>query len=64
MGSKNEGEGNKTADREYRETTRDFIDKGKVDKAAKKAKDAIDGKQADSLKKAEKIGRSGDPKKA
>lgn len=64
MTSKNEGEGNRSADRDYRKDTRDFIESGKVDKAAEKAKAAVEGDEADSLKKAEKIGRAGDPKKA
>jgi hypothetical protein len=64
MAGKNEGEGNKTADREYREDTRDYIDKGKVDKAAEKAKDAVEGKEGKRLREAERIGRTGDPNKA
>ncbi len=64
MTSRNEGEGNRSADRDYRKDTRDFIESGKVDKAAEKAKAAVEGEEADSLKKAEKIGRAGDPKKA
>ncbi|MEQ8697225.1 MAG: hypothetical protein RLT05_11770 [Bauldia litoralis] len=64
MTTKNEGEGNKSADREYRKDTRDFIDSGKVDEAAEKAKAAVEGDEAERLKKAEKIGRTGDPGKA
>ncbi len=32
------GEGNREADRKYREDTETFIDKGKVDRAAEKAR--------------------------
>lgn len=34
---KNEGEGNKTADRRYRQKTRNFVESGKVDDAAEEA---------------------------
>lgn len=34
---KNEGEGNKTADRRYRQKTRNFVEPGKVDDAAEEA---------------------------
>lgn len=64
MTGKNEGEGNKTADREYRKDTRDFIEDGKVDKAAEKARKAVEGDEAESLRKAEKAGRAGNSKKA
>lgn len=33
----NQGEGNKTADRNYREKTREFVESGKVEKAAEDA---------------------------
>ncbi len=34
---KNEGEGNKTADRRYRQKTRNFVESGKVHDAAEEA---------------------------
>ena len=57
MDQKNEGEGNKTADRAYRKKTKDFIESGKVDAAAKKARDARDGSEKDALNRAEEKGR-------
>lgn len=50
---KNEGEGNKTADRNYREGVRDFVDSGKVDDAAEEAKNALEGDEAEELDQAE-----------
>ena len=56
MSNKNQGEGNRTAAREYNKDTADFIDSGKVDESAKKARKAIDGKEGEALKRAEKDG--------
>ena len=36
---KNQGEGNKAADRRYRDEAREFIESGKVDEAAEEAAD-------------------------
>lgn len=57
-GKHNQGEGNKKADRRYRENTRDFIDSGKVPDAAEKARDAVEGKEKGTLKDAEEKGRN------
>jgi hypothetical protein len=62
MGNQNDdapdkGEGNHQADREYRENTRRFIDSGRVDEAARSAKEAVEGGDED-LKAAEEEGRS------
>ncbi len=46
------GEGNRRADYEYRQRTQDFIDAGKVDQAAKKAREAIEGDEAEELERA------------
>ena len=54
--ARNQGEGNREADKEYRERTRDFIESGDVDDAAKKAKKAVEGKDGKELKDAEKVG--------
>lgn len=54
---KNEGEGNRTADREYREDTREFVKSGRVDEAAEKARDAIDGEEKEALDRAEEAGK-------
>ena len=48
-----EGEGSYSGTREYNKRTADFIKKGKVDKAAKEAEQAMDSGEADELKKAE-----------
>ena len=42
--------------------TEEFLKKGKVDEAAKKAKRALDSEEAAELKAAEAKGRAGDPK--
>lgn len=53
---KNQGEGNRQADREYRKDTADFVRKGEVDKrAAEAAKGVADPNQP--LSGAEKAGR-------
>jgi len=56
---KNEGEGNITADRNYRKGVEEFIDSGKVDDAAEKAKDALEGAEAEELEKAESDAQKG-----
>jgi hypothetical protein len=40
--SRNEGEGNKTAAREYNEAQRRFVESGKVDEKAREAERALD----------------------
>ena len=57
--SKNEGEGNKTADRHYREGVRKHIESGASGPAAKDAERAIDSDAGDELRKAEEKGRAG-----
>lgn len=53
---KNEGEGNRTAARRYNKDTEEFIDSGKVEKSAEKARRAVEGNEKDALKRAEKEG--------
>lgn len=55
---RNEGEGNRTAAREYNEKTKDFVESGRVDEAAKEAEHAIEGKERDELLRDEATGRS------
>ncbi len=55
-GPKNEGEGNKTAARNYNAGTKQFVESGKVGAAAKAAEKAIDGPEGKELRKAEKAG--------
>jgi hypothetical protein len=57
-----EGEGSYSGTREYNKRTADFIEKGKVDKAAQEAKRAIDSGEAADLKAAEEKGKAGDPR--
>jgi hypothetical protein len=56
--SANEGEGSRTAARDYNQRTEKFIQSGKVDESAKKAEKAIEGDEAKDMAEAEKIGRS------
>jgi hypothetical protein len=55
---RNEGEGNKTAAREYNEAQTAFAQSGKVKPAADAAKKALDGSEKADLKKAEEIGKA------
>lgn len=53
------GEGNREADRHYREATERYVAAGKVDHAAKEAERALDDDgQRRELERAEQIGRS------
>jgi hypothetical protein len=54
---KEHGEGNYKASKEYNDRTKQFVDSGKVDEAAGKAKPAND-KEAQALKEAEEAGKS------
>jgi hypothetical protein len=53
---KNQGEGNRAADRRYREDAEEFIESGKVSGAAEKARDARESGEKEKLNKAEKAG--------
>lgn len=57
----NEGEGNKTADREYRKATEEFAKSGRVEEQARKAAEALDGDEGEGLLEAEEKGRKGNP---
>lgn len=54
---KEHGEGNYKATRDYNERTKQFIDSGKVDEAAEKAKPKNE-QEARELKQAEEVGKS------
>jgi hypothetical protein len=54
----NEGEGSRSAARDYNQRTEQFIKSGKVDENAKKAERAIEGDERQTLSDAEKVGRS------
>jgi hypothetical protein len=58
MGQRNEGEGNKTAAREYNRETTEFTKSGQVEGKAGEAKQAVEGAEADKLRKAEREGKS------
>jgi len=55
-GSRNEGEGNKTAAREYNQAQRRFVESGKVDEKAREAEKSLDTEKAE-LERAEAIGK-------
>ncbi len=57
-GNRNEGEGNKTAAREYNEAQRRFVSGGNVEPAARDAEQALDGPEQEELREAEAIGKS------
>jgi hypothetical protein len=58
QGTKNEGEGSRTAAKQYNDATEKFVKSGQVDPAAKAAKKSLDGDEADELAKAEAEGKS------
>ena len=57
-GQRNEGEGNKTAAREYNKATTDFTKSGEVEGKAREAKRAVDSAEGEKLRAAEREGRS------
>jgi hypothetical protein len=58
----NEGEGSRTAARNYDAKTEQYVKSGKVDAAAQAAKKALEGGEKAELEAAEKIGKEGEPK--
>ena len=52
-----EGEGNRTAAREYNKATEEFVKSGKVEKAAQDAERAVEGKEGAELSRAEQEGK-------
>lgn len=59
--AKNEGEGNRTADRKYRKGVRRYVESGAPDAAAREAQNALEGAEGDELRKAQEEGRAGRP---
>ena len=53
----NEGEGNRTAAREYNEAQQRFVRSGKVEEKAKEAEKAIEGSEGKRLREAELVGK-------
>ena len=56
--ARNEGEGNKTAAREYNRETTAFTRSGRVEGKAREAEQAIESAEADALRRAEREGKS------
>lgn len=56
-GARNEGEGNRTAAREYNEAQRRFVKSGRVDEKAREAEKSLDREKRE-LERAEAIGKS------
>jgi hypothetical protein len=57
-GQKNEGEGNRTADRKYREGVRKHVESGASEAAADEAQHALESAEADELHKAEEAAKA------
>jgi hypothetical protein len=57
QGGKNEGEGSRTAAKQYNDATEKFVKSGQVDPAAQAAKKSLDSNEADELAKAEQEGK-------
>jgi len=55
--TRNEGEGSRTAAKQYNDATEKFVKSGKVDQAAQKAKESLDGDEASALAHAESKGK-------
>ena len=58
MPQKNEGEGNRTAAREYNQAQHEFAKSGKVQPAAEDAARAVAGKEGEKLREAERLGKA------
>lgn len=58
VATKNEGEGSRSAARDYDERTRTFIEKDDVAARAAEARTAVDGSEAEALKQAEREGKA------
>jgi len=56
--SPNEGEGSRSAARDYNRRTARFIQSGKVEESAKKAEEAVESREREDLQRAEDEGRS------
>ncbi len=56
-GGRNEGEGSKTAAREYNDAQRRFVQSGKVEEKAREAEKSLHTKEKSELERAEAIGK-------
>jgi hypothetical protein len=55
--ARNEGEGNRTAARNYNREQQNFVRTGKVEEKAHEAKEAVEGKEREELERAEAEGK-------
>jgi hypothetical protein len=55
--ARNEGEGNKTAARQYNESQRRFVESGKVEEKAREAENSLKTEEKRELDRAEAIGK-------
>jgi hypothetical protein len=55
---RNEGEGNRTAARQYNEAQRRFVQSGKVEEKAREAEHALEAPEKSALERAEAVGKS------
>lgn len=56
--TKNEGEGNRTADRHYREAAKKYAESGASEDAAREAEESLEGEEAEELAEAEAAGKA------
>ncbi len=56
-----QGEGNRDADRHYREHTREFVESGRVDEAAKKAREESSDEDARAEEQGRRRAKEEDP---
>lgn len=54
---RNEGEGNRTAARQYNQDQQKFVRSGKVEEKAEEARDAVQGAEGKELRDAELVGK-------
>ncbi len=59
-----EGEGSYTATHNYNAGVEKSEKEGRAEELAERAKQALDGPEGDALREAERMGKSGHPKKA
>ena len=57
QGSRNEGEGSRTAAKQYNDATEKFVKSGQVEPAARAAKKSLEGDEAEALVRAEEEGK-------
>jgi hypothetical protein len=53
-----QGEGNRDADRKYREGAQRHAESGQTEREGREAEEALEGKEAEELRQAEKAGKA------